>query len=107
MPPSSSTAHTLPEQKQRILFPYTTRLLDSRDHPKTICPSEVARALSSSDLSTLDYVTWRDAMDDVRALVWEMRARGEVEVLQKGEVLEEETELEQVKGPIRVRTKID
>ncbi|PVH98293.1 hypothetical protein DM02DRAFT_467364, partial [Periconia macrospinosa] len=78
-------------------------LLQSRAFPKTICPSEVARSLSNRDLSELGCATWRDAMDDVRGLVWEMRARGEVEVLQRGEVLDEVTELYEVKGPIRVR----
>lgn len=41
-------------------------------------------------------------MDDVRELVWELRERGEVEVLQKGEVLDVES-LSDIKGPIRVR----
>lgn len=42
-------------------------------------------------------------MPSVRELVWEMRARGEVEVLQKGEVLGNDVTLQDVKGPIRVR----
>lgn len=43
-------------------------------------------------------------MDDVRSTIWEMRARDEVQVLQKGEVLEgEQLRVEDIKGPIRVR----
>jgi hypothetical protein len=41
-------------------------------------------------------------MDDIRSLIWEMRDAGEVEVLQKGDVVDVES-LEEVRGPIRVR----
>jgi len=44
-------------------------------------------------------------MPDVRKLVWEMRDRGEVEILQYGEALGDHVALEDVKGPIRVRRK--
>lgn len=102
---SPNTAYTaLSTQKSQVLVPPTTHLLQTRAFPKTICPSEIARALSTNELSALGYATWRDAMDDVRGLVWEMRGRGEVEVLQRGEVVEVEA-LEDVRGPIRVRWK--
>ena len=42
-------------------------------------------------------------MPNIRWKVWERRDRGEVEILQKGEVLPEDTALEDIKGPIRVR----
>jgi len=45
-------------------------------------------------------------MPDVRKLVWQMGDRGEVEILQRGEVLGDSVGLEDVKGPIRVRKKI-
>ena len=47
-------------------------------------------------------------MPQVRRLVADMRRRGEVEVLQKGNVLEGDLgeELENVVGPLRVRLKI-
>jgi hypothetical protein len=41
-------------------------------------------------------------MDPIRQLVWEMREAGEVEVMQKGEVIDAES-LEDIKGPMRVR----
>lgn len=44
-------------------------------------------------------------MDHVREVVWELREEGEVEVLQKGEVLGHGVGLGDVRGPIRVRGK--
>jgi hypothetical protein len=41
-------------------------------------------------------------MDDVRGVVWQMRQEGEVEILQKGQVVDAAF-LEDVRGPIRVR----
>ncbi|KAL8833290.1 MAG: hypothetical protein Q9170_004349 [Blastenia crenularia] len=38
-------------------------LLHSRNHPKTICPSEVARAFSEDDLSNIGVSNWRDLMN--------------------------------------------
>jgi hypothetical protein len=81
------------------------RLLKARVSPKTICPSEVARALSSADLHGLDLQEWRDAMPTIRERVWEMRDQGLIEILQKGEVLSNDVGLQDVKGPIRVRLK--
>lgn len=42
-------------------------------------------------------------MPEVRQILWEMRHRGEVEILQKGSVIPEEMRLEELKGPIRAR----
>ncbi len=50
----------------------------------------------------MDASEWRDAMDDVRQVVWEKKEAGEVEVMQKGEVVHVEN-LEDIRGPIRVR----
>jgi hypothetical protein len=41
-------------------------------------------------------------MDVVRRVMWEKREAGEVEVMQKGEVVDVES-LEDIRGPIRVR----
>lgn len=90
------------DQKREILLEHANRLLSSRDYPKTICPSEVARALSSSELSTLGAPDWRATMDPIRELVWDMRDAGEVEIMQKGRVLDIQR-LADIKGPIRVR----
>lgn len=92
----------LDDQQRELILKHTHRLTSSRNYPKTICPSEIARALSASELSTLNAPDWRATMDDVRELVWELREQGEVEVLQKGEVLDVES-LSDIKGPIRVR----
>ena len=92
-------------QLQSVLRPHLDRLLDSRVAPKTICPSEVARALSSEELAMADVPSWRECMPEIRKIVAEMRGRGEVEVLQKGVVLTGELgeSLENIIGPIRVR----
>lgn len=92
----------LGDQQRVIILQHARRLLSTRDYPKTICPSEVARALSSTELSVLDVPDWRATMDPIRQLVWEMHEAGEVEVLQKGEVVDAER-LEDIRGPIRVR----
>ena len=42
-------------------------------------------------------------MPQVRSILFDMRAAGEVEILQKGEVISISTTLEDVHGPIRAR----
>lgn len=79
------------------------RLLQGRDFPKTICPSEVARALSEAELEAFHVTEWRHLMPEIRSRVWAMRDAGEVEIMQKGEVLRHDVRLDEVKGPIRVR----
>ena len=80
-------------------------LLSSRQPPKTFCPSEVARRLTADELQDLGYgeEDWRSAMPEIRRLAFELRAQGEVEVLQKGEVLADDVGLDEVVGPIRLR----
>ena len=92
----------LNDAQQSIILHHAERLLNTRDYPKTICPSEIARALSASELETLHASTWRDTMDPIRQLLWAKRSAREVEILQKGEVLDVES-LEHIRGPIRVR----
>ena len=58
---------------------------------KTICPSEVARALGGEQ--------WRDLMESVRSVGRELAAEGKIVVTQKGQVVNPE----QAKGPIRYR----
>lgn len=77
--------------------------LHHREPPKTFCPSEVARALTPEELASLGLDGWRDAMPAVRQLAWEMRERGECQVLQRGEVLSQVVTLDDVRGPIRIR----
>lgn len=92
----------LDDAQRSVILQHADRLLSTRDFPKTICPSEVARALSREELTTLNVSDWRETMDDIRQIVWEKRGAGEVEVLQKGEVVWVES-LEDIRGPIRVR----
>jgi len=80
-------------------------LLAKREHPKTICPSEVARSLSATELSTVGASEWRDTMPAIREIVWELRDNEQVEILQRGEVLGADVGLANVKGPVRVRKK--
>lgn len=79
------------------------RFLETRQPPKTFCPSEVARTLSATELDELGLGDWRAAMPIVREAVFALRAKGECEVLQKGQVLDLSIGLEDVRGPIRVR----
>ena len=81
------------------------QLLSSRAAPKTICPSEAARALSASELHSLGASDWRDLMPSARQFLFGMRDRGEVEIMQRGEVLSNDITLDNVKGPIRARKK--
>jgi hypothetical protein len=90
---------TFPEELRAHLF----RLVDSRAYPKTICPSEVARALSQTELQQLGATGWRDTMPMIRELAWQLRESGEIEILQKGERIGDDVELENIKGPIRLR----
>ncbi|KAI8941137.1 hypothetical protein NX059_002374 [Plenodomus lindquistii] len=92
----------LNDAQREIVTRHADRLLSTRDYPKTICPSEVARAFSTQELEAFGASEWRSTMDAVRAVVWEKREAGEVEVLQKGEVVTVEN-LEDVRGPMRVR----
>ena len=86
-----------------VILPQLNRLLSSREFPKTICPSEIARAISATDLNFLGISAWRDLMPEIREILWTMRERGEVEILQRGALLPEGTELQNIKGPIRAR----
>ena len=92
--------------RQDILLPHINRLLSSRDHPKTICPSEVPRGLTTTELQALGASGWRELMPEVREMIWEMRRGGEVEILQKGSVIPDGITLEDLKGPIRARRAI-
>ncbi|MBD2114870.1 MULTISPECIES: DUF3253 domain-containing protein [Cyanophyceae] len=64
-------------------------LLAQRGPSKTICPSEVARALSHED--------WRELMPAVREVGVELAAEGEIVVRQRGQVVDPKT----ARGPIR------
>lgn len=81
-------------------------MVSSREPPKTICPSEVPRSLSTSELEQLGASEWRELMDETRAIVFRLRDQDTLEILQKGQVIGQDITLENVKGPLRVRKKI-
>lgn len=91
-----------------ILRPRLTHLLHQRAHPKTICPSEVARSLSASEIhDAVGGENWRDTMPAIRELAWRMRdEEGTVDILQRGEVLGRDVGIGDVRGPIRLRWKL-
>ena len=66
-------------------------LLDARAAGATICPSEAARAVDAEG--------WRALMEPARAAARRLVARGEVEITQRGAVVDPST----AKGPLRVR----
>ena len=88
---------------EAIIEPHLIRLLTTRESPKTICPSEVARALSPAELKSLNTSEWRDLMPAIREILWRMRDRGQVEILQKGTTIPPDMSLEDIRGPIRAR----
>jgi len=71
-------------------------LLDRREPGRTICPSDVARAVAGE---SADGAEWRALMDPVRAAAGGLVADGKVEVTQRGEVVD----LATARGPIRIR----
>jgi hypothetical protein len=66
-------------------------LLTQRGEGKTICPSDAARHV--------DPENWRKLMEPTRAAGQRLASRGEIEVTQKGRVVDPS----RAKGPIRFR----
>ncbi|MEM7521054.1 MAG: DUF3253 domain-containing protein [Pseudomonadota bacterium] len=67
-----------------------TAQVTARGAGKTICPSEVARALSPTG--------WRGLMDDVRAAAQELAESGLINVTQRGMPVD----LGAARGPVRL-----
>lgn len=63
-----------------------------RGPAKTICPSDAARAVGGEQ--------WRDLLDDAREIARDLARKGDVEITQKGEVLDPDATW---RGPIRIR----
>ena len=91
---------------QAVIGMELEQLLNAR-YPKTICPSEVARKFNAATLQAYGASNWRDLMPKIREKFWEMRENGEVEILQRGEVVPDDVALEDIKGPIRARRSLD
>jgi len=66
-------------------------LLAQRADGATICPSEAARQVGGDD--------WRDLMQPARDAARQLVDAGEVEVTQRGEVVDVTT----ARGPVRIR----
>lgn len=58
---------------------------------KTVCPSEIARALFPAN--------WRKHMQEVRDAAIELHKAGKVTITQKGKAID----VEHIKGPIRIK----
>ncbi|MET9255970.1 DUF3253 domain-containing protein [Streptomyces sp. NPDC048182] len=69
-------------------------LLDERAPTSSICPSDVARAAYDGDDEG-----WRELMEPVREAVRGLADAGEVEVTQRGRVVDPR----EAKGPVRIR----
>ena len=68
------------------------QLARERGPSKTICPSDAARAVGGE--------AWRDLMDDARDIARDLARNGDVELSQKGDVLDPDATW---RGPIRIR----
>ena len=70
------------------------RLLEPRPGGATICPSEAARAVAGEDRAA-----WEPLMEPARRAARRLVAAGEVELVQRGRVVDPST----FRGPVRVR----
>ncbi len=71
------------------------RLLRERGAGKTICPSEVARAVAAGD----DRRDWEPLMEPVRAAARRLQNEGKLVFTQRGQVIDGVT----AKGAVRLR----
>lgn len=81
--------------RQRIQAAMLT-LADHRAPDRTICPSDVARAVGGD--------SWRPLMDPVRDIARDLAREGRLEVSQKGQRLDPDG---QWRGPVRIRSLSD
>lgn len=86
--PACANAVTTPSRSE--IAQEIARQLSARGPGKSICPSEVARALADD---------WRGVMDEVRAAAGEMMRDGRLRVTQG----DADVDPEEASGPIRLR----
>jgi hypothetical protein len=79
------------DTSDRALEDAIGELLDRRAPGATICPSEAARRVDPDG--------WRDLMPDARRVAGRLVADGQVEMTQRGEVVDPAT----ARGPVRLR----
>ncbi|MGE2714267.1 DUF3253 domain-containing protein [Mycolicibacterium litorale] len=72
------------------------RMTRERGPQSSICPSDAARAVGGEG--------WRELMDAAREAARELARAGDVEITQKGEVVEPDATW---RGPIRIRARDD
>ncbi|MES2267242.1 MAG: DUF3253 domain-containing protein [Bacteroidota bacterium] len=73
-------------------IPQTTLTMAAeRGRDKTVCPSEIARALFPTN--------WRKHMQEIRDAAIELQKDGKVSITQKGEPVD----VGHIKGPIRIK----
>ena len=82
-----SAAPREPADLERVIL----RLLSQRSPGASICPSDAARAARPDG--------WRALMAEVRAAAGRLAARGEVDVTQRGQVVD----IAVARGPVRIR----
>lgn len=68
------------------------RQCQTRGEGKTICPSEVARALAP------DEEEWRALMPDIRRIAGQMAEQGIIQITKKGQAIDRR----EISGPIRL-----
>lgn len=72
------------------------RMARERGATRSICPSDAARAVGGD--------RWRDLMDEARDAARDLARAGEVEITQKGEVVDPDATW---RGPVRIRARDD
>ncbi|WP_342022463.1 DUF3253 domain-containing protein [Arthrobacter citreus] len=79
------------DNRDRHLEETILALLAARAETSSICPSDAARAVEPDD--------WRPLMEPARQAAARLMERGDVEITQRGEVIDPAT----ARGPIRIR----
>ena len=59
--------------------------------------------MSAQEIHRSGVATWRDMMPTLRVLSFQLRDEGRIEILQKGQVLDTSSTIDNVVGPIRIR----
>lgn len=85
----------MPDPQDHELEAAIVALLEQRAHDATICPSEAARVVAGDG-------DWRPLMAPARAAAGRLVDRGEVEVTQRGQVVD----ITSARGPVRIRRRV-
>jgi hypothetical protein len=75
-------SHTQAEDDDCAIADMILRLCTERGPGKTICPSQVARALASEEHA------WRTLMPDIRRVADDLSAQGRIVVTQRGAIVD-------------------